>query len=143
MIVAACPGDWPALLELWVAAWKATPIKVDFDARRAWFRAHLQTLTQAGYLAAMAPGPQGFVVLHPASGHIDQLAVAPAVRGSGIAAALIAHAKALAPQGLHLDVNQDNPRAVRFYQREGFVIAGERVSAVSGLKLFDMAWRPS
>ena len=143
MIDPAAPQHWPALLELWVAAWKATPIKVDFDARRAWFPAHLQALTDAGSLIAMAPGPQGFIALHPCSGHIDQLAVAPAAQGGGVASALIAHAKALAPQGLKLDVNQDNPRAVRFYRREGFVATGEGVSTRTGLKLFDMSWRPS
>ena len=149
MIFAAAESDWPELLELWVAAWKATGIEVDFDARRGWFLEHMRALTQAGYLIRASRetrdpgGISGFVAFHPATGHIDQIAVAVAAQGSGAGTRLLDHAKALCPQGLQLEVNQDNPRAVRFYLREGFVVTGESVSARSGLKLFDMAWGPA
>lgn len=84
----------------------------------------------------------GFVAFQPATGHIDQIAVAVAAQGSGAGTHLLDHAKTRCPQGLKLDVNQNNPRAVRFYLREGFVVTGESVSARSGLRLFDMAWTP-
>ncbi len=42
------------------------------------------------------------------------------------------------PTGLELHVNLDNPRAVRFYEREGFVQIGEGVSPRSGLPILSL-----
>ena len=137
-------GQWAELRELWVAAWKATAIDLDFDARRPWFSRHAQALAAAGYAVdvAMREGRLlGFVIFNPGTGHVDQLAMHPRAQGGGAATALIDHVKALCPGGLKLDVNQDNLRAVRFYLREGFVITGEGISQASGLKLHDMVWR--
>ena len=44
------------------------------------------------------------------------------------------------PAGLELHVNLDNPRAIRFYEREGFVKIGEGVSERSGLTILHYRW---
>jgi putative acetyltransferase len=85
--------------------------------------------------------PAGFLTLDPASGEIDQLAVAPAHWGSGVADALLAQARALSPQGLSLTVNEANPRAIRFYERQGFCRTGTGVNPASGLPVIRMRWR--
>src|SRR5262249_1673728 len=60
-------------------------------------------------------------------GRLRAMYVAPELRGTGAAAALVAavlvHARTLVEQ-VHLSVNANNPRAVRFYQRMGFVEYG-------------------
>jgi putative acetyltransferase len=79
----------------------------------------------------------GFVTFDPATAYLDQLAVAPEAKGSGAASLLLNEARRLSPDGLTLDVNQDNPRALRFYEREGFEKIGEGTNPRSGLK----TWR--
>ena len=137
-------ADRPALLEIWVAAWTLVLPQIDFAGRSVWFAGHWRML-EAGGAATMvglvADSPQGFVIFHPASGYIDQICVSPETQGNGLSVLLLGAAKAHCPDGLTLKVNQDNPRAVGFYQREGFVVTGKGVSEASGLKLWEMAWR--
>jgi len=68
--------------------------------------------------------------------------VAPEAWGSKIAGALLAEAKRLSPRGLDLKVNADNARAIRFYQKQGFVITGDATNPRSGAPIHTMAWRP-
>ena len=82
----------------------------------------------------------GFITLDPKSGHIDQIAVAPGHWGRGAAATLIADAKSRAPGCLRLEVNQDNPRAVRFYEKQGFRRRAAGVNPNSGLKTWRYEW---
>ena len=39
-------------------------------------------------------------------------------------------------------VNKDNARAIRFYEKHGFVYAGEDKNPVSGKPVNRMSWRP-
>lgn len=136
------------LADLWVASWAKTMPDIDFEARRPWFLGHVQTLrtTGAEFLVACPIGreaePAGFVAIAPATGYLDQLAVAPAFWGQGAAEALMAAARAISPAGIALDVNQDNPRAVAFYRRLGFAIAGEGRNPLSGRAIWRMEWKP-
>ena len=117
---------------------------IDFEARRVWFVDHLKALGARGDDVACAFDSHngtmaGFITLERASGHIDQLAVAPAYWGKDAAAALVRWAKRLASH-LHLDVNQDNPRAARFYEREGFRRTAAGVNPTSGRKTWRLEW---
>jgi len=84
----------------------------------------------------------GFVTVDPATGYLDQLVVAPEAWGAKLADVLIVAAKEIAPAGLDLHVNQDNRRAIRFYERQGFTVSGKDVNALSGKPVFRMSWRP-
>ena len=130
-------ADLPALIDLWVAAWKATGVPIDFDARRGWIENCLAALRAGGaeiVVGLDAQGkPAGFVTIDPRSGVLDQLCVAPDERGSGLAVALMEEAKRRSPQAIELKVNEANPRAKRFYEREGFEVVGRGVSSLSGL----------
>ena len=55
--------------------------------------------------------------------------------------ALVDDAKRLSPDGITLLVNKDNARAIRFYERNGFVDAGEGVNPTSGRPVKKMAWK--
>ena len=52
---------------------------------------------------------------------IDQLYVDPAVTGRGLGSELVDLAKTQRPEGLQLWAFQSNVRALRFYERQGFV----------------------
>jgi putative acetyltransferase len=142
-----CPREQShltALAELWVASWRAALPAIDFTARLPWFLDHLQTLENAGAQTICAFDANeillGFVTIDPATGYLDQLAVKVEAQGTGVARKLLDAAKLLSPETLVLDVNQDNPRALRFYEREGFRQVGEGVNEKSGLKIWRMAW---
>lgn len=138
-------ADLPALIDVWAAAWSATGLPIDFEARRAWVGDRLRALRADG--AEVVVGldahdrPAGFVTIDPNSGYLDQLCVAPGERGSGLASALLNEAKRRSAGVVDLDVNEGNTRARRFYEREGFWIIGRGVSANSGLPTLKMRWR--
>ncbi len=138
-------GDEDAAIELWRRTWQDAYPQIDFAARVGWWRERWQheLVPHASITLAEIDGSlAGFVTVEPASGYLDQIVVAPEGWGAGIAAALIAEARRIAPAGLDLLVNQDNARAVRFYEKHGFVVSGTDVNARSGAPLYRMAWRP-
>lgn len=139
------PSRLSELTDLWIAAWAAAMPAIDFDARRAWFVDHLSAMHARGVEVTCAYDAAngalaGFITLDRATGHIDQLAVTPHHWGAGAASALISHAKAHAPGALHLEVNQDNLRAVRFYEKHGFRRRAEDVNPNSGLATWRYEW---
>jgi putative acetyltransferase len=135
--------DWPALLDLWVAAWRATYADIDFDARRDWLRRHVGALEANGAttLCLVEAGPIGFVVIDAATGWLDQICVSPEHFGLGAADSLIAGAMEVSPQQILLDVNADNVRAIRFYERRGFIPVGAGAGSLSGRPTIKMEWR--
>jgi putative acetyltransferase len=133
----------PELVELWVQSWQATRGDIDFEARRDWFVAHMKKLQEDGARTLRADGPDGllgFVTINPTTCYMDQLAVRPSAFGTGVADGLIALAKQCSPGRVDLLVNQDNYRAIGFYQRVGFVITGE---AETKIKVWSMTWTPT
>lgn len=132
-------------LDMWVAAWQAAYPKIDFAARRGWTKDRIAELEEGGSrsLVALRNGRiVGALVVHPDTGYLDQIVVALECQGGGVADVLIAEARRIAPAGLDLHVNQDNARAIRFYQKQGFLMTGEDVNPRSGAPIFRMSWRP-
>jgi len=60
---------------------------------------------------------------------MEALFIDPACRGKGIGAALVHHGLALHP-AMTTDVNEQNPQAIGFYEKLGFVRTGR--SALDG-----------
>lgn len=119
--------------------------QIDFEARRAWFLDHLRNLETTGAKTICACGTQdtllGFVSVNPQTQILDQLAGAPDAWGKGIAQRLLQEARLLSPRALVLDVNEENKRAIRFYEREAFVHVADGINAMSGLKTWRMKWQ--
>ncbi|MDQ2955145.1 MAG: GNAT family N-acetyltransferase, partial [Pseudomonadota bacterium] len=124
-------ADEDAAIDLWLRGWQAAYPELDFASRLDWWRARWRNELVAAATIIVAEGQAGiigFVTVDPRNGYLDQLVVAPEAWGSGLAATLMTKAKALAPAGLELQVNQDNTRASRFYSKQGFTIVGESVN---------------
>lgn len=139
-------ADWSAMLDLWVEAWRATYPEIDFDARRGWLTQQVATLEAQGAatLCIFVGDPAalaGFVVIDPQTGWLDQICVGPAFKGDGCGAQLMAAACAISPGVVRLDVNADNSRAIRFYERGGFVQVGRGANTLSGRPTIMMEWR--
>ena len=136
-------ADEAAAIELWRQTWQQAYPSIDFAARVDWWRERWRSeLVPSATIvvAEFAGGIAGFVTVNAATGYLDQIVVAPAHWGAGIAEMLLDEAKRLSPSRLELHVNQDNARAIRFYQKHGFAVSGEDVNARSGAPIYLMRW---
>jgi putative acetyltransferase len=138
-------ADAEAAIELWRRTWQIAYPHLDFTARLPWWRERwrtelvpIATIT----LAESAGQLVGFVTVDPRTLYLDQIVVAPEAWGLRIADALVAEAKRLSPSGLDLAVNADNGRAIRFYEKQGFVVTRTDINPRSGAPVRKMAWRP-
>lgn len=139
------PADEEAAIELWRRTWQQAYPQIDFTARLDWWRQRWreELVPVVTVMVAEANGRLlGFVTVDPRTCDLDQLVAAPETWGSGLAAALVAEAKRISPAGLDLHVNKDNARAIRFYEKQGFVLSGEALNWRSGAPVHRMSWRP-
>jgi putative acetyltransferase len=135
-------ADEEASIELWQQTWQQAYPSIDFAARVAWWRERWRNelVPHANIIVAeQANRLIGFVTID-GGGYLDQLVVSPDQWGTKLANALVDEAKRLSPGGVTLLVNKDNARAIRFYERNGFVHAGEDVNPTSGRPVLKMAW---
>jgi putative acetyltransferase len=139
--------DEAAATELWQRGWQQAYPNIDFSQRLDWFRNHWANLQLDSriILAEFALPPHklaGFVAVSPRTGYLDQIVVAPEAQRLQCGQFLLDAAKHVGREGLYLHVNKDNTRALNFYQKCGFKIAGEDVNRRSGAPVYMMTWRP-
>ena len=138
-----CAEDEDATIELWLRTWQLAYPSIDFAARVAWWRERWRNElvpNAAIIVAEQAQDLIGFVTIDT-SGYLDQLVVSPEHWGSKLATTLVDEAKRLSPAGVTLRVNADNVRAIRFYERNGFVHTGGDVNPGSKRPVLKMAWK--
>jgi putative acetyltransferase len=136
--------DEDAAIALWLKTWKTAYPEIDFNARVTWWRERWRNelVPNAAIVVAEQSGAlTGFVTIDR-KGYLDQLVVGPDHWGSALGNALVAEAKRLSPDHISLLVNADNARAIRFYERNGFVHAGGDVNPTSGRPVLRMEWKP-
>lgn len=138
------PSDEATSIDVWHRTWQQAYPQIDFAARLAWWRERWrkELVPKAEIAVAELDGKLiGFVTID-GEGYLDQLVVDPAHWGSDAARLLVDEAKRLSPDGVTLLVNRDNARAIRFYERNGFVHAGDDINPTSGRPVLKMAWTP-
>ena len=138
-------ADEDATIELWRRTWQQHYPHLDFTARVPWWRERWRNelVPKAMVTVAECQGAVvGFVTVDPKTRYLDQLVVAPEAWGSDVAPVLMAEARRLSPAGLELAVNADNVRAIRFYEKQGFVVTGNDVNPISKAPILKMSWLP-
>jgi putative acetyltransferase len=139
-------SDADAAIALWQRAWQVAYPQIAFAKRLEWWRGRWQNdLVPIATIVVMeAAGTMiGFVTIDRKTGYLDQIVISPEHWGHGLAHSLIDEAKRLSPSGIDLQVNKDNVRALRLYDRCGFAIAGEDINKYSGAPVYLMRWRPT
>jgi putative acetyltransferase len=135
--------DEDAAIALWLKTWQRAYPSIDFSARLPWWRERWcnELVPNAAIIVAEEAGELvGFVTID-ADAYLDQLVVAPDRWGSALAGLLVDEAKRLSPDRITLLVNTDNIRAIRFYERNGFAHAGDKVNPTSGRPVLKMEWK--
>jgi putative acetyltransferase len=138
-------GDEDAAITLWQQTWQQAYPSIDFAARVPWWRGRWRAeLVPNAHIVVAEHRTNliGFVTID-LKGYLDQLVVSPDYWGSELGNVLVDEAKRLSPDGITLLVNTDNSRAIRFYERNGFVHAGGDVNPTSGRPVLRMEWQPS
>ena len=139
-------ADEDATIELWRRTWQQHYPHLDFTARVQWWRERWRNELVPTAMVTVAErqgAVVGFVTVDPKTRYLDQLVVAPEAWGSDVAPLLMAEARRLSPAGLELAVNADNVRAIRFYEKQGFVVTGNDVNPISKAPIFKMSWLPN
>jgi putative acetyltransferase len=143
MLRAYTSADEGAAIELWRQTWQEAYPAIDFAARLDWWRERWRSelVPSAKIIVAETAGALvGFVTVNRTTGYLDQIVVSPRHWGAGIAEMLLDEAKRLSPRRVELHVNKDNARAVGFYRKHGFTVAGEDVNPRSGAPIYLMRW---
>ena len=138
-------ADEDATIELWRRTWQQHYPHLDFTARVSWWRERWRNELVPTAMVTVAErqgAVVGFVTVDPKTRYLDQLVVAPEAWGSDVARVLMAEARRLSPAGLELAVNADNVRAIRFYEKQGFVVTGNDVNPISNAPILKMSWVP-
>lgn len=139
--------EYPALVELWRRSVEAThdflqPADLELiyrqmpaiylpGVREVWL---IETTGGQGWRMGGFMGCNG--------SQVEMLFVEPELFGQGLGSALLRYARARFGT-LTLDVNEQNARALAFYQRQGFVITGRSPLDTGGrpYPLLHLAWR--
>lgn len=127
------PGEAPALLALWEASVRATHGFLGEADLRTLVPIVARLLAErADLLCARDGAGRPLAFMGARGGEVEMLFVDPAHRGRGIGGALLTHA--IRNLGAtRVDVNEQNPQAVGFYERFGFRTEGR--SPLDGLGL--------
>ena len=128
------PEDEDAAIALWLETWQQAYPQIDFAARVAWWRERWRSELVPNAAIIVAEQAGALVGLrHHRRDRLSRSTRGRAGRwGSELGDALVDDAKRLSPDRITLLVNKDNARAIRFYERNGFVHAGEDVNPTSG-----------
>lgn len=119
------PTDREALLAVWLRSVRATHtflIESDIESLLPAVRVYLSSPdSELWTLCADRVIPIGFMGL--ADNNIESLFIAPEYARRGGGRLLLEHARTLKGP-LRVDVNEQNPEAVRFYEANGFGVIG-------------------
>jgi GNAT superfamily N-acetyltransferase len=120
----ASEADFDAVARLWLESWQSTGLAITRVATEEGNRKRIAFEVKNGWKVTVALADQrivGFLAIKPAVSLLDQLFVAPDMKGKGIGKALLASAKTEMPNGFTLHTAAENSAACVFYERFGLV----------------------
>lgn len=139
--------DHREVSDIWLAGQRYTAHERSGEIGRNSLFLHLEGLHDNGAMTTCAfnrhtGGLAGFVTVDPANSRLEQISVARTARGSGVATMLLNEAKRLCPDRIEIEIAEDNARAIRFCEREGFRKTGLAAPERTGVRMWALRWRP-
>ncbi|MES2306497.1 MAG: GNAT family N-acetyltransferase [Gemmatimonadota bacterium] len=130
----ATADDSDALLSLWERSARASHnflTEADIESLRPLVAVELAG-NAIGWWVLVGDNSERAGFLGFANNAIEALFLDPEYQGRGGGTALVAIAEGLANAPLRVDVNEQNPAALRFYQKQGFEVAGRSATDDGG-----------
>ena len=124
VIRAARDEEFDEIARIWHASWRSTGLGSEDDVSLEQLRARIPREIAGGWeLFVAEDGGEiaAMLAFKRAQKYLDQLFVAPAFQGKGIGKRLLAFARAAMPGEIWLRTDEENARAIGWYEREGFV----------------------
>ncbi len=138
--------DISQAVDIWFGSWTATfPWLVPPWPHEQWQTRFEAKLAEGAtvFVAEESREVVGFALLFENIGRLDQLFVRSDSQSRGIGTALLDVAKARCPRGLHLETQQANAGARRFYERHGFCGGRTGINKVNGQPNIEYGWAPA
>jgi putative acetyltransferase len=117
------PADGDRVVTIWRDAVDATHHFLTSADRRAIDLQVQQFLPKSRLWLAVDQADRAIGFMGLADSHMEALFIDPVFHGIGVGSAMVAHALGL-HSAITTDVNEQNERAIGFYQRLGFVRTG-------------------
>lgn len=138
--------DHRDVADLWLASGGHAKRNIDSGNGREWLFLHMENLHRAGAYTACAFNRHtgnlaGFVTINTKDNSLDQIIVAQTARGTGVATLLLNEAKRIAVGPISISVSEDNGRAIRFCEREGFSKTGVDSAGTGQARVWTMRWQ--
>ncbi len=89
-------------------------------------REFINNLVKSGYVLVAKENGRVVGFVHAKDGWVNHLYVDPPFQNQGVGNALLEEVKKQNPNGLNLWVFEENVNAIKFYEREGFVLVDKR-----------------
>jgi ribosomal protein S18 acetylase RimI-like enzyme len=137
--------DLQQAVDIWFGSWTATFPRLAPPWPHEGWRSRFEAKLAEGatvFIAEESAQVVGFALLFENIGRLDQLFVRPDAQSRGIGTELLNLTKARCPRGLHLDTQQANIGARRFYERHGFLSGREGINKVNGQPNVEYVWAP-
>ncbi len=112
------------IVRLWMESWDSTGLAGGPGHRFELMRERLDREIEGGWTLHVATAGNrivGMLAIQPKDKHLAQLFVAPSFQGRGVGKALLAFARDQMPGEIWLRTAVQNTKAIRWYEREGFI----------------------
>lgn len=113
----------PEVAQLWLDSWRSTGTAAEEDVRVEDLVQRIREEVKGSWeltLCWLGPQLAGMMAIRPADSCLDQLFVAPNLKGSGVGSRLMDLAKQRLPNGMWLRTAEANHPARAFYEKRGF-----------------------
>jgi GNAT superfamily N-acetyltransferase len=135
--------EYDEVARVWMNSWASTGLEDASNFLLAKLRARIPIEIEKGwslYVADDGGAVAAMLALHLPERYLDQLFVAPDYQGNNVGRTLLAFTRKHLPNEIWLRCVRENEKALRWYEREGFVFEKEQVEPMTGFVMKYYRW---
>jgi len=136
--------EYDEVARVWMNSWVSTGLEEASNFLLAKLRARIPLEVEKGWSLFVADDDgalAAMLALHLPNFYLDQLFVAPEYQGQSLGRRLLAFTRRQLPGEISLRCVRENEKALRWYEREGFVFEKEEVEPMTGFVMKYYRWK--